>query len=141
MTGKIAALHRDEGIGYGEIAVFYRTNAQSRALETALADRGIAYTVIGGTRFFDRREVRDVLAYLRALANPGDEVSLRRILNTPRRGIGDTTLARLIAFGNEHGIGFAAALTHAEQAGASGRALAGSGASSTCSWSSGPKIS
>jgi DNA helicase-2/ATP-dependent DNA helicase PcrA len=125
VTGEIAALHRDEGIGYGEIAVFYRTNAQSRALETALADRGIAYTVIGGTRFFDRREVRDVLAYLRVLANPGDEVSLRRILNTPRRGIGDTTLARLIAFGNEHGIGFAAALAGAEQAGASAKALAG----------------
>ena len=74
------------------MAVFYRTNAQSRALETALADRGIAYTVIGGTRFFDRREIRDVLAYLRAVANPGDEVSLRRILNMPRRGIGDTTV-------------------------------------------------
>ena len=127
VTGEIAALHRDEGIGYGEIAVFYRTNAQSRALETALADRGIAYTVIGGTRFFDRREVRDMLAYLRVLANPGDEVSLRRILNTPRRGIGDTTLARLIAFGNEHGIGFAAALAHAGQAGASAKALAGIG--------------
>ncbi len=127
VTGEIAALHRDEGIGYGEIAVFYRTNAQSRALETALADRGIAYTVIGGTRFFDRREVRDMLAYLRVLANPGDEVSLRRILNTPRRGIGDTTLARLIAFGNEHGIGFAAALARAEQASASAKALAGIG--------------
>ena len=125
VTGEIAALHRDEGIGYGEIAVFYRTNAQSRALETALADRGIAYTVIGGTRFFDRREVRDVLAYLRAVANPGDEVSLRRILNTPRRGVGDRTLARLIAFGNERGIGFAAALERAEEAGASGKALAG----------------
>jgi len=125
VTGEIAALHRDGGIGFGEIAVFYRTNAQSRVLETALADRGIAYTVIGGTRFFDRREVRDVLAYLRAVANPGDEVSLRRILNTPRRGIGDTTLARVIAFGNERGIGFAAALERAEQAGASGKALAG----------------
>ena len=107
------------------MAVFYRTNAQSRALETALADRAIAYTVIGGTRFFDRREVRDVLAYLRAVANPGDEVSLRRVVNTPRRGIGDTTLARLLAFGNERGIGFVGALEHAEEAGASGKALAG----------------
>ena len=125
VTGEIAALHRDEGIGYGEMAVFYRTNAQSRALETALADRAIAYTVIGGTRFFDRREVRDVLAYLRAVANPGDEVSLRRVVNTPRRGVGDTTLARLVAFGNERGIGFVGALEHAEEAGASGKALAG----------------
>jgi len=125
VTGEIAALHRDENIGYGDIAVFYRTNAQSRALETALADRGIAYTVIGGTRFFDRREVRDVLAYLRAVANPGDEVSLRRILNTPRRGIGDTTQARLVDFARQQGIGFAEALLRAEQAGASGKALAG----------------
>ena len=125
VTSEIASLRRDEGMGYGDIAVFYRTNAQSRALETALADRGIPYTVIGGTRFFDRREIRDVLAYLRALANPGDEVSLRRILNTPRRGIGDTTVARLIAFGNESGFGFAGALARAEEAGVSGKALAG----------------
>ena len=81
--------------------------------------------MIGGTRFFDRREVRDVLAYLRAVANPGDEVSLRRILNTPRRGIGDTTQARLVDFARQQGIGFAEALARAEQAGASGKALAG----------------
>jgi len=125
VTSEIASLHRNEGIGYSEVAVFYRTNAQSRALETALADRGIAYTVIGGTRFFDRREIRDVLAYLRAVANPGDEVSLRRILNTPRRGIGDTTAARLVAFAAERGIPFAGALERASEAGASGKALAG----------------
>jgi len=125
VTSEIATLHRDEGIGYGEIAVFYRTNAQSRALETALADRGIAYTVIGGTRFFDRREIRDVLAYLRVIANPGDEVSLRRILNTPRRGVGDTTVGRLIALASEREIGFAAALERADEAGASGKALVG----------------
>jgi DNA helicase-2/ATP-dependent DNA helicase PcrA len=125
VTGEIAALHRDEGISYGDIAVFYRTNAQSRALETALADRGIAYTVIGGTRFFDRREIRDVLAYLRAVANPGDEVSLRRVINVPRRGIGETTVGRLVAFGTDHGIGFGGALERAGEAGVSGRALAG----------------
>ncbi len=125
VTGEIATLSRDEGVGYSDIAVFYRTNAQSRALETALADRGIAYTVVGGTRFFDRREIRDVLAYLRAVANPGDEVSLRRILNTPRRGVGDTTVGRLLAFAAEKGVGFAEALANAELAGASGKALAG----------------
>ena len=125
VTGEIATLSRDEGVGYNDIAVFYRTNAQSRALETALADRGIAYTVVGGTRFFDRREIRDVLAYLRAVANPGDEVSLRRILNTPRRGVGDTTVGRLLAFAAEKGVGFAEALANAELAGASGKALAG----------------
>ena len=71
VANEIATLSRDEGVGYNDIAVFYRTNAQSRALETALADRGIAYTVIGGTRFYDRREIRDVLAYLRARRQPG----------------------------------------------------------------------
>jgi DNA helicase-2/ATP-dependent DNA helicase PcrA len=125
VTSEIATLHRDEAVSYSDIAVFYRTNAQSRALETALADRGIAYSVIGGTRFFDRREIRDVLAYLRAVANPGDEVSLRRIINTPRRGIGDTTVGRLVAFGAESGVGFAGALQRAEEAGVSGKALTG----------------
>ncbi len=124
VTSEIATLER-EGIGYGDMAVFYRTNAQSRAIETALADRGIAYTVVGGTRFFDRREIRDVLAYLRTVANPGDEVSIRRILNTPRRGIGDTTVGRLIAFAADRAITFAAALARADEAGASGKALAG----------------
>ena len=123
VTSEIASLHRDDGVSYSDIAVFYRTNAQSRVLETALADRAISYTVIGGTRFFDRREIRDVLAYLRAVANPGDEVSLRRIINTPRRGIGDTTVGRLVAFGTEQGIGFVGALQRAEEAGASGKAL------------------
>ena len=125
VTSEIVALNRNEAMSLADMAVFYRTNAQSRALETALADRGIAYTVIGGTRFFDRREVRDVLAYLRAVANPGDEVSLRRIINVPRRGVGDTTVGRLIAYGTERGVGFAGALEHASEAGVAGKALAG----------------
>jgi DNA helicase-2/ATP-dependent DNA helicase PcrA len=125
VTSEVVALNRNDGMSLSDMAVFYRTNAQSRALEAALADRGIAYTVIGGTRFFDRREVRDVLAYLRAVANPGDEVSLRRIINVPRRGIGDTTVGRLIAYGTERGVGFAGALEHAADAGVSGKALAG----------------
>jgi DNA helicase-2/ATP-dependent DNA helicase PcrA len=125
VTSEIVSLNRNEAMSLADMAVFYRTNAQSRALETALADRGIAYTVIGGTRFFDRREVRDVLAYLRAVANPGDEVSLRRIINVPRRGVGDTTVGRLIAYGTERGVGFAGALEHAFEAGVAGKALAG----------------
>ncbi len=125
VTSEIVALNRNESMSLADMAVFYRTNAQSRALETALADRGIAYTVIGGTRFFDRREVRDVLAYLRAVANPGDEVSLRRIINVPRRGIGDTTVGRLIAYGTGRGVGFAGALERASEAGVAGKALAG----------------
>ena len=73
----------------GDVAVFYRTNAQSRVFEEVFIRVGLPYRVVGGVRFYERREVRDALAYLRVLGNPGDEVSLRRILNTPRRGIGD----------------------------------------------------
>ncbi len=80
---------------YGRSAVFYRINAQSRAIEEALMRRGIPYTVVGGIRFYQRREVKDLVAYLRVLVNPGDEVSLRRIINVPHRGIGAKTLAQI----------------------------------------------
>ncbi len=73
----------------GEVAVFYRTNAQSRVFEEVFIRAGLPYKVVGGVRFYERREVRDLLAYLRLIANPDDEVSLRRMLNVPRRGIGD----------------------------------------------------
>ncbi len=95
VANEIEELRRARRIRRGEIAVFYRTNAQSRAIEQALADRGVPYQVIGGARFYDRREVRDALAYLRLVANPADEVSLRRVLNVPKRGIGATTVARI----------------------------------------------
>src|SRR5204862_3369309 len=85
----------EEGFSGDEIAVFYRTNAQSRVLEDVLVRQGVAYRVIGGPRFYERAEVKDAIAYLQVIANPADEVSLRRILNRPRRGIGQTTLARL----------------------------------------------
>ena len=125
VADEVISLSRDQHVAYDEIAVFYRTNAQSRALEAALMERGVPYQVIGGTRFYDRREIRDVLAYLRLVVNPGDEVSLRRVLNVPRRGVGDTTLARLVSFATARGVGFAGALRQAEQAGASGKALSG----------------
>jgi DNA helicase-2/ATP-dependent DNA helicase PcrA len=125
VADEIRSLSRDQHVGFDEIAVFYRTNAQSRALEAGLMERGVPYQVIGGTRFYDRREIRDVLAYLRLVVNPGDEVSLRRVLNVPRRGIGDTTLSRLVSFASSNGGGFAAALRRAEEAGASGKALSG----------------
>ncbi len=80
---------------YGDMAVLYRTNAQSRALEEALMKSGIAYSVYGGTRFYDRKEVKDVVAYLKLAANPLDAVALKRIVNVPRRGIGDTTMEKL----------------------------------------------
>jgi DNA helicase II / ATP-dependent DNA helicase PcrA len=85
----------DEGRGLREIAVLYRTNAQSRALEDALRDRGIPYRIFGGLRFYDRKEIKDIIAYLRVLQNPEDLVSLRRIINVPARGIGDTTVDKL----------------------------------------------
>jgi DNA helicase-2/ATP-dependent DNA helicase PcrA len=83
------------GTAPGEIAILYRTNGQSRPLEESLREQQISYEVIGGQEFFDKREVKDVIAYFKALANPRDEVSLLRIVNVPARGIGDVTLERL----------------------------------------------
>ncbi|MGE5173683.1 MAG: DNA helicase PcrA [Betaproteobacteria bacterium] len=85
----------DEGRSLRQIAVLYRTNAQSRALEDALRNRGIPYRIFGGLRFYDRKEIKDIIAYLRVLQNPADIVSLRRIINVPARGIGDTTIEKL----------------------------------------------
>ncbi|MFQ5516037.1 MAG: 3'-5' exonuclease, partial [Acidimicrobiia bacterium] len=94
-----------------DIAVFYRTNAQSRVLEEILVRYGVPYQVVGGPKFYDRREIRDVLAYLRVLANSDDEVALKRIVNVPRRGIGDTSIAHLERFAETAGVGFWIALT------------------------------
>ncbi len=118
-------LHEGEPLRWGEMAVFYRTNAQSRVLEEHLVRVGIPYRVIGGTRFYDRREIKDALAYLRAVVNPTDEVSLRRILNVPKRGIGDTSVSRLEAWAAAQGRPFADAMVKAETAGVTGRALTG----------------
>ena len=85
---------------WGDVAVFYRTNAQSRVIEEQLMRSGIPYKVIGGTRFYDRREVKDALAYLKAVVNPVDEVSVKRVLNVPKRGVGDSTVGRLDAWAN-----------------------------------------
>jgi DNA helicase II / ATP-dependent DNA helicase PcrA len=100
----------------GDVAVFYRTNAQSRVFEEILIRMGLPYKVVGGVRFYERREVRDALAYLRAIANPDDTVSVRRVLNTPRRGIGDRAVACVDALANQERISFGAALQRAEQA-------------------------
>ena len=110
---------------WGDVAVFYRTNAQSRAVEEELVRRNIPYKVVGGTKFYDRREIKDLLAYLRAVANPLDEVSLKRIVNVPKRGVGDTSIVRLDQWARTHGRTFADALVHAEEAGVTGKALAG----------------
>ncbi len=98
---------------YSDVAVFYRTNNNSRALEEIFIRMGLPYKVVGGVRFYERKEVRDIVAYLRVLDNPNDTVSMRRILNTPRRGIGDRAEACVAVHAEQRGIGFAAALRNA----------------------------
>ncbi|MCE2531539.1 MAG: UvrD-helicase domain-containing protein [Acidimicrobiia bacterium] len=114
-----------DGHALSDFAVMYRINAQSRALETALNAEDLPYVVIGGTAFYDRREVRDALAYLRAVVNPADEVSLKRVLNVPRRGIGDRSVERLDEWAASAGLPFSEALRRPGEAGVSGAALAG----------------
>jgi DNA helicase-2/ATP-dependent DNA helicase PcrA len=114
-----------DSFGWGEIAVFYRTNAQSRAIEEELVRRDIPYQVVGGTRFYDRAEIKDLLAYLRAIANPADEVSLKRIINVPKRGVGDTSVARMDRYARERNLPFADVVADGEAAGVTGKALAG----------------
>jgi DNA helicase-2/ATP-dependent DNA helicase PcrA len=94
----------DDGRALREIAILYRTNAQSRALEDALRNRGIPYRIFGGLRFYDRKEIKDIIAYLRVLHNPADSVSLRRIINVPARGIGDTTIDKLEKAAQQKGV-------------------------------------
>ncbi len=122
---EMGRLHDTEHYRWGDIAVFYRTNAQSRAVEEELARKGVPYKVIGGTRFYDRREVKDLLAYLRAVVNPSDEVSVKRIVNVPKRGVGDTSIGRIDAYAASRGLSFAEALERAEEAGVTGKALTG----------------
>jgi DNA helicase-2/ATP-dependent DNA helicase PcrA len=126
VTHEISRRH-DEGDRWGDLAVFYRTNAQSRVVEEFLMRSRIPYRVVGGTRFYDRREIKDALAYVKAVANPVDEVSLKRILNVPKRGIGDTTIGRLDAWARAHDVPFMEALRRAEEAGVTGRAVGGIG--------------
>ncbi|CAJ1499178.1 DNA helicase PcrA [[Mycobacterium] holstebronense] len=104
-------------VNYSDIAVFYRTNNASRSLEEIFIRSGIPYKVVGGVRFYERKEIRDIIAYLRVLDNPGDAVSLRRILNTPRRGIGDRAEACVSVHAENTGTGFAAALAAAAEGG------------------------
>jgi DNA helicase II / ATP-dependent DNA helicase PcrA len=122
---ELQRLHESEHYRWGDMAVFYRTNAQSRVLEELLVRFKIPYRVVGGTRFYDRREVKDALAYLRAVVNPSDEVSVKRVVNVPKRGVGETSIARLETWAAGKGLPFADALAKAEDAGVGGRALSG----------------
>jgi DNA helicase-2/ATP-dependent DNA helicase PcrA len=117
--------HETDGRQWNEMAVFYRANAQSRVLEEALMRYGVPYKIIGGTRFYERREVKDALAYLRASVNQNDEVSVKRVINVPKRGVGDGSIDKVDAFARDNRIGFAAAMHRAEEAGVSGAAAKG----------------
>jgi DNA helicase II / ATP-dependent DNA helicase PcrA len=125
VASEILRLHHGEGLAFGDSAIFYRTNAQSRVLEDALIFSGVPYKVVGGSRFYDRREVKDILAYVRLLANPADEVSARRVVNVPKRGIGVTSVARLGAWAAINGTSFDTAIASAAEVGLSGKALKG----------------
>jgi len=125
VTRQLTHLHDTGACRWGEMAVFYRTNAQSRVVEEQLMRSSIPYKVVGGTRFYDRREVKDALAYLKAVVNPADEVSIKRTLNVPKRGVGDSSVAKVDVFAAAHGLTFLQALRRADEAGVSGKALRG----------------
>ena len=112
---EIDALAERGDITYNDVAVFYRTNNSSRSLEEVFIRAGIPYKVVGGVRFYERKEIRDIVAYLRVLDNPGDAVSMRRILNTPRRGIGDRAEACVAVYAENTGASFADALQAAAE--------------------------
>jgi len=121
----IRDLHEQRGQQWRDMAVFYRTNAQSRVMEESLIRSGVPYKVVGGTRFYDRREIKDAMAYLRAVVNPADEVSVKRVLNIPKRGVGDTSVAKLDALASSERISFTDAMRRAREAGVSGLAARG----------------
>ncbi|MGD0394210.1 MAG: UvrD-helicase domain-containing protein [Acidimicrobiales bacterium] len=119
---EIVRLRGDQGLRWGDVAVFYRTNAQSAALEGAMVHAEVPYKVVGGTKFYDRREVKDVMAYLKVLVNPDDEVSWRRIVNVPKRGVGETSVAKLSGWAGSRDLSFGDAVAHAEEVGIGGKA-------------------
>ena len=105
IASEIEKLHVG-GMSYDDMAVFYRTNAQSRILEDMFLRAGVPYKIVGGTRFFDRAEIRDVMAYLKMIVNPADEMSVKRVINTPRRGIGSTSIGRIEDLARTNGCSF-----------------------------------
>jgi DNA helicase-2/ATP-dependent DNA helicase PcrA len=111
----------NEGKRYGDCAVLYRINAQSRILEEVLLRRRVPYKIVGGLRFYDRKEVKDALGYLRALHNPSDSVSLTRIINVPARGIGEKTVEKLASYAEQHGTSLYNAIAHLEEIGIGGK--------------------
>ena len=125
VANELAKLHDHDHMRWGDMAVFYRTNSMSRVIEEFLVRVGIPYKVVGGTRFYDRREIKDALAYLRAIVNPTDEVSVKRIINTPKRGVGDSSIGKLDAWASANGESFDQAVLRFDEAGVGGRAATG----------------
>ncbi len=112
---EIARLRSEEDTPYSDMAIMYRANAQSRAVEEALINAGLPYQLVGGTRFYERREIKDALAYLHAIANPEDDVNMRRILNVPKRGLGDRAEAAASSYADLHGTSFWSGVEHVDE--------------------------
>ncbi|KMK75300.1 DNA helicase PcrA [Alkalihalobacillus pseudalcaliphilus] len=120
---RIQEATREEGYSYSDVAILYRTNAQSRVIEEFFVKSNLDYNIVGGTKFYDRKEIKDVLAYLRLISNPDDDISLRRIINVPKRGIGATTVDKLATYAIQNGLSIFSALQEVEQTGLSARAV------------------
>jgi DNA helicase II / ATP-dependent DNA helicase PcrA len=125
VASEVRRLRTEHSLTWGQMAIFYRTNAQSRVLEEEMLRANIPYKVISGQRFYDRKEIKNALAYARLVVNPRDEASARRVINEPRRGIGDGAQAKLGAYAADNGLSFAEAISWAKEAGLTGKALTG----------------
>ncbi|MGE7762722.1 DNA helicase PcrA [Peribacillus sp. NPDC097895] len=122
VAGKINELVMDSSRKYADIAILYRTNAQSRVMEEVLLKSNINYAIVGGTKFYDRKEIKDLLAYLRLIANPDDDISLRRVINVPKRGIGATSMDKVADYADQYDVSIYKALESVEMVGISGKA-------------------
>lgn len=115
IANEIAQIHEEEGVAYRDIAIMYRANAQSRLLEEAMINANLPYQLVGGTKFYERREIKDALAYLQAIVNPADNVNVRRILNVPKRGLGVRAEGLIASYADAHDTTFFGAIEHMEQ--------------------------
>ncbi|MBO8157224.1 MAG: DNA helicase PcrA [Bacillaceae bacterium] len=122
VADQIETLRKEQGWSYKDMAVLYRTNAQSRAIEEVFVKAGIPYQMVGGTKFYDRKEIKDLLAYLRLIANPNDDISFQRVVNVPKRGIGKTSLDKLTAYAQNHDLSLFEAVGEVEHTGVSRKA-------------------
>lgn len=115
IANEIARIHTEEDVAYRDIAIMYRANAQSRSLEEATINANLPYQLVGGTKFYERREVKDAIAYLQAIVNPADNVNVRRILNVPKRGLGARAEGLVAGYADAHGLTFFESIEHMDQ--------------------------